>query len=98
MDALPTVLLEALAMDLPIVSTRLAGVPEIVGAEAGLLVEPGNDEELAAAIRCLWGRIRCGEQPAGSARARGERLFDLRANVSTLGALFRRSAGRSLVA
>jgi len=93
MDALPTVLLEALALDLPIVSTRLTGIPEIVGEDSGLLTAPGDDREFAVAIRSLWERIRTGEQPRGSCRARCERLFDLSENVAVLRERFARSAG-----
>jgi glycosyltransferase involved in cell wall biosynthesis len=88
MDALPTVLLEALALDVPVVSTRLTGVPEIVGDEAGLLVDPGDDAGLARAIRKLWEQTRSCAQPPGRVRARGERLFDLRKNVAVLRDLF----------
>ena len=92
MDALPTVLLEALALDVPVVSTRLTGVPEIVGDEAGLLVVPGDDAGLARAIRELWEQIRSGARTPGRVRARGERLFDLRENVAVLRGLFADSA------
>ena len=45
-DGLPTVLLEAMAAGLPVVSTRVAGVPEIIEAgETGLLVDPGNPRQ-----------------------------------------------------
>ena len=42
-DTLPTVIAEAMACGLPVVSTRLAGIPEMVDEEkTGLLVEPGR--------------------------------------------------------
>jgi glycosyltransferase involved in cell wall biosynthesis len=50
-EGLPNVLLESLAMEVPVVATRLAGVPEIViEGRTGLLVEPGDVDALAAAI------------------------------------------------
>ncbi len=50
-EGLPNVLLEALAMGVPVVSSRLAGTPEVVdGGITGLLVEAGNVDELSAAI------------------------------------------------
>jgi glycosyltransferase involved in cell wall biosynthesis len=54
-DGLPTVLLEALGHGLPVISSPVTGVPEIVQPErTGLLVPPGDDRALAAAIgRCL---------------------------------------------
>jgi len=92
MDALPTSLLEALALDRPIVSTRLTGVPEIVGNDAGLLVDPGDEAELARALRSVCDRVRSGAFAPGTARARAEGLFDLGRNVGTLKGLFTRSA------
>jgi len=51
-DALPTVLIEALAAEIPIVASDVGGVPEIVENEAnGLLVPPGDPAELTRA--CL---------------------------------------------
>ena len=53
-EGLPNVLLEALAMGVPVVSTRLAGTPEVViDGTTGLLVEPGDVSGLATAIRTL---------------------------------------------
>lgn len=54
MDILPTVMLEAMACGLPIVSTTLAGVPEIViHGVTGLLTEPKNAEGLADHLTTL---------------------------------------------
>ena len=53
-DILPTVILEAMATARPIVSTRLAAVPEIVrDGESGLLVAPGDVKGLANALELL---------------------------------------------
>ena len=53
-DVLPTVILEAMAAARPVVSTRLAGVPEIVAdGQTGLLTEPGDVPALAAALHTL---------------------------------------------
>ncbi|NDJ86448.1 MAG: glycosyltransferase family 4 protein [Chloroflexi bacterium] len=51
MDGLPTVLIEALAMELPTVSTRISGIPEIIrDGETGLCVPPGDVPALRDAI------------------------------------------------
>lgn len=48
------VLLEAMAAGLPIVATRVGGIPEIVvEGRTGLLVDPDRPKQLAEAIRCL---------------------------------------------
>ena len=53
-DCLPMVLSEAGAAGLPVVSTRLAAIPEIVKqGETGFLVPPGNVGELTAVLKLL---------------------------------------------
>ena len=49
-DALPVVLREAMARAIPVVSTRVAGIPETIDAEVGWLVEPRSRRALAQAI------------------------------------------------
>lgn len=44
------VLIEAMASGLPVVATRVGGVPEVVGPEEGRLVPPGDPAALSAAI------------------------------------------------
>jgi glycosyltransferase involved in cell wall biosynthesis len=53
-DCLPMVLSEAGAAGLPIVSTRLAAIPEVVvSGDTGLLVAPGDLDQLVAALRWM---------------------------------------------
>ena len=92
MDALPTVLLESLALDLPAVSTTLTGCPEILADGSGELVEPGNAKALAEGIKNLKSRVESGDWEVGSARKRAETLFNLSTNVGTLKAHFESSA------
>ena len=45
---------EAQAMEIPVISTRVGGVPEVVlDGETGILIEPGDSEQLAQAILTL---------------------------------------------
>jgi len=67
MDGIPVALMEAMASRLPVVSTRLSGIPELVEHDRnGLLVEPGDETALAQAIMTLAGdpdmRRRMGER------------------------------------
>jgi len=53
-DGIPNVLLEAMAMELPVVSTTVSGIPEAVEhGRNGLLVDPGDAAAIAAALACL---------------------------------------------
>jgi glycosyltransferase involved in cell wall biosynthesis len=53
-DNLPTVVMEAMMCGTPIVSTRLAGIPEMIHhGENGLLVAPRNPSALAKAMEQL---------------------------------------------
>ena len=49
-EAMPISVLEAMACSLPIVSTRVGGVPELVGEDNGILVLPRDEEALANAM------------------------------------------------
>lgn len=51
-EGLPNVLLESMSMGVPVVSSNIGGVPEIViDGETGYLVEPGDKSALADAIK-----------------------------------------------
>jgi glycosyltransferase involved in cell wall biosynthesis len=53
-EGLPNVLLEAMALEVPVVATRVAGVPRLITPGVnGLLVAPGEVEELAQALNRL---------------------------------------------
>ena len=51
MDGIPLVLMEAMSQSVPVISTRLSGIPELIMHErTGLLAEPGNSQDLAMQI------------------------------------------------
>jgi len=53
-DGIPTVLIEAMAMEIPVVATRVSGIPElVVDGETGLLVAPDDAAALAEALARL---------------------------------------------
>jgi len=49
-ESLPCVILEALCCGLPVISSRVGGIDEVIDNENGILVESGKVEELAVAI------------------------------------------------
>jgi len=53
-ESLPNVVLESMAAGVPVVATRVGGIPDILEHEkSGLLVPPGDDAQLTEAIGCL---------------------------------------------
>ncbi len=84
-DGLPTVLLEAMACGLPVVSTNLVGVPEIVDHGVnGLLVEPGDAAALAAHLARLLGDAELRRTLGETGRRKVVACFDVRQNVAQL--------------
>jgi L-malate glycosyltransferase len=72
MEATSVAALEAMACELPVVASRVGGLPEIVDETVGRLFEPGDPEALARAVVAL---LRQGDLPALGAMAR-ERVVD----------------------
>jgi glycosyltransferase involved in cell wall biosynthesis len=68
-DPAPLTVGEALATGLPVVASRIGGIPELLG-DAGVLVTPGEPTELAAALRELLADAGRRARLAESARAR----------------------------
>ena len=68
-DNLPTVVMEAMACGTPVISTRVAGVPEMVDdGQTGLLTPPNDPPTLAAAMEKLLREPALAEGLAASAR------------------------------
>jgi glycosyltransferase involved in cell wall biosynthesis len=88
-DVTPNVILEAMAMQLPVVSTTVAGIPELVeDGVTGLLVPPGDETALAAAILRLAGDPSLRESLGRNGRRAVEERFDIRKNVLGLKEVF----------
>ena len=75
MDGIPVVLMEAMSQQVPVVSTRLSGIPELViDGETGLLADPGDADSLATQIGRLLAAPGLGQSLAlrGAAHVRAE--------------------------
>jgi len=94
-DALPTVLLEAMACGLPVVSTAISGIPEIVddGVD-GFLVPSEHPAALADRIADVLAGSDLRRRFATSGVEKVRRKFDLRVNTRTLLDTFRTSRTR----
>ena len=89
-EGLPMVVLEAMSAGVPVVATRVSGIPEAIRhGQDGLLVAPDDAAELARAIGAMirgehdWSAMRA------SARARQARLFSDRSMAAGVAAVYR---------
>jgi glycosyltransferase involved in cell wall biosynthesis len=88
-EGLPVVLMEAMAMKLPCVTTHIAGIPELIrDGEDGLLVPPSDLDALVTALARLMDDAELRERIGKSGRARVVEHFDLRRSVERLARIF----------
>jgi glycosyltransferase involved in cell wall biosynthesis len=77
-EGMPVSVLEAMAAELPVVASRVGGLPEeVVDGETGVLVEPGDPENLAEALAGLIADGELRRRLGVAGRARAEQAFDL---------------------
>ena len=74
-EGIPVVLMEAMAMRLPVISTRITGIPELIeDGQTGLLVAPGRPDQLANTLEAVLVdhslRRRLGSARQGEGRER----------------------------
>jgi glycosyltransferase involved in cell wall biosynthesis len=96
-EALPNVILEAMAMKAPVLATRVAGVPEVVrDGVNGLLVEPGKVDELSRSLARLLkdGELRMRLREAG--RLTIERAHSFQARMEKVRAIYDGLLGKQL--
>src|SRR5215211_1813114 len=94
-DVFPTVILEAMASARPVVSTRLAGIPELVmDGQTGILAPPSDSTALAQTLEQLLRdpelRLRFGD----AGRARIEQYFRIEQTVVPLMEMLEQSCSR----
>src|SRR5207248_1594783 len=90
-DVFPTVIIEAMAAARPVVSTRLAGIPEsVIHGETGLLVSSGDTSGLSRALEQLIRDPGLRARYGRAGRARIEQHFRIEQTVAPLLQLFER--------
>jgi glycosyltransferase involved in cell wall biosynthesis len=88
-EGLPVVLMEAMSMQIPCVSTSIAGIPELIRNEMdGLLVPASDLEALVGALARLMDDGALRDRLARSGRARVLESYDLGRNVEKLAGIF----------
>jgi glycosyltransferase involved in cell wall biosynthesis len=80
-EGLPNVLLEAMALETPVVATRIAGIPRLIrDGENGLLVEPGDEDALTQGLTRLLedAELRARFRSAGRRTVEARYSFEVR--------------------
>ncbi len=90
-EGVPVVLMEAMAMEIPCVATRITGVPELIrdGVD-GCLVTPADEDELAQIIARLIDDPVLRQRLGADGRRRVLEKYDLPRNVNYLAGIFQR--------
>jgi len=94
-DVFPTVILEAMASARPVVSTRLAGIPElVVDGQTGILAPPGDSTAIAHALEQLLRDAELRSRFGQAGRGRIEQHFRIEQTVAPLIEMLERSCDR----
>jgi glycosyltransferase involved in cell wall biosynthesis len=94
-EGLPNVLLEAMSMNIPVVSSKMAGVPEIIkDGKTGYMVEPGKSGQLAGAISKLWSDRAAYKKISRNGRKLMEESFDKEVQFAEFLEYFHRITGK----
>jgi len=89
-DSMPVVLKEAMSCGLPVVATAVAGIPELVTDDVGVLVAPQNPRALADALEGVLRDAVAAEEMGRRGRERVEEHFNLHVESARLAELFDR--------
>lgn len=95
MEGVPVALMEAMAAGVPVVATRLSGVPElVVDGSTGLLVPPADAGALAAAVLAVAADPEAAQRRADAGRQHVLHQYDARKNARELASLLASADGR----
>ncbi len=84
-EGLPNVLLEAMAFEVPVVATAIAGIPRLIEHEQnGLLVSPADESALATALAVVLNSSEVSTHLGGSARKTILERYDFRVRMERI--------------
>lgn len=90
-EGVPVVLMEAMASRVPVITTRIAGIPELVAdGVSGRLVPPGNLPELCSAITDVLASPPAARAMGEAGRAKVEAEFDIAREAGKIAEMFAR--------
>ena len=88
-ESMPYIVLEAAACGMPLIATRVGGIPEVFAGETERLVEPGSATALATAMRSALTEPERLKAEAMLRRERVEQSFSLAAAAARIEAIYR---------
>jgi glycosyltransferase involved in cell wall biosynthesis len=91
-EGTPNSVIEAMAHGLPVIASRVGGLPDLISDESGILVAPGDVAALAEAMRLLASNGSLRESMGRAARQRYVNLFSRDAVLPLLEAAYLRVA------
>jgi glycosyltransferase involved in cell wall biosynthesis len=95
-EGLPNVVLEAMAMEVPVLATRIAGVPRLIRDGAnGLLAEPGSVDALAGSMGRLLGDVGSRDRLAAAGRSTVVEHYSFAARMHKVRAVYDGLLGRN---
>ncbi|HUS14629.1 MAG TPA: glycosyltransferase family 4 protein [Chloroflexia bacterium] len=89
---------QAMACGLPVVASRIGGIPEtVLDGESGILITPGDSAELVASVMRLAGDAGMRRRMGQAGRVQAEALFDARNVARQMLAIYERVCGVAVV-
>ncbi len=76
-EGIPVSLMEAMACQIPVISTLSGGIPELLSSDAGVLIPPGSGEALAAAVEAFMLNVDLRMEYGRRGRVRVEQGFNI---------------------
>jgi glycosyltransferase involved in cell wall biosynthesis len=93
-DGIPVALIEAMAMEVPVISTNVSGIPELIkNKQTGLAVQEKDVESLAHAIEQLMENKNFREELGKNGRKKVIEEFNIKRNVMELIKIFKEEKG-----
>jgi glycosyltransferase involved in cell wall biosynthesis len=91
MDGIPNTLIEAMALGIPVVTTSVSGIPELVrDGVTGVVVRPGDPEELAAGLQRVIEDPEAARKRAAAGLATVSAEFDIENSAAAMASLLGR--------
>lgn len=92
MDGIPNTLIEAMALGIPVVTTSLSGIPELVtDGVTGVVVRPGDPDELAAGLQRVIEGPEAARRRAAAGLAKVSAEFDIADSGAAMASLLERT-------